>query len=70
MQSEDFQHFLDCDAVRKLIGGTRPVNRSSVYRLVARGLWPKPVHPTPGISRWIASECRDALAKIVEARHV
>lgn len=60
--------FLDIKACCALVGGTRPVHQSTIYRLINRRLWPKPVRVTPGSSRWLASECREALAQMAEAR--
>lgn len=65
MQPDDFLHI---KAVCQMIGGTRPTHPSTIYRLVAKGLWPKPVHVTPGSSRWLASECESALRNLIEAR--
>jgi predicted DNA-binding transcriptional regulator AlpA len=60
--------FLDIKTVCQLVGGSRPTHPSTIYRLVRRGAWPKPIHVTPGSSRWLASECEAALAKLTEAR--
>jgi predicted DNA-binding transcriptional regulator AlpA len=61
--------FLDIKACSALVGGTRPVHHSTIYRLIARRLWPKPVH-IGGSSRWLRSECEAALARMMEARNV
>lgn len=34
-----------------MIGGDQPVHPATYYRGVARGIYPKPEHPSPGISR-------------------
>lgn len=34
-----------------IIGGDRPIHPASYYRGVARGIYPPPDHPSPGISR-------------------
>jgi predicted DNA-binding transcriptional regulator AlpA len=58
---------LDMPAVCAMLGGTRPRHPSSVYRYVAKGLWPRPIR-IGGTSRWLRAECEAALAKMVEAR--
>jgi predicted DNA-binding transcriptional regulator AlpA len=58
--------FWNIKKCRRRIGGEETeVHSSTVYRMIAKGLWPKPVHPSPGISRWIDEECEAALAKLV-----
>lgn len=51
----------------RLLGGNRPLNPSTLYRYVAKGLWPRPAK-VGGNSRWIKSECDEALAKMIAAR--
>jgi predicted DNA-binding transcriptional regulator AlpA len=58
---------LDIKAVCRLIGGSRPLNPCSIYRYIAKGIWPKPIK-VMGNSRWIKSECDAALASMMEAR--
>lgn len=62
--------FIDINALCQRIGGTRPVHKSTIYRMIARGLLPKPLHPSPGIARWAEEECEAALARGMEARNV
>jgi predicted DNA-binding transcriptional regulator AlpA len=61
--------FLDIKACCCLVGGTRSVHPSTIYRLINRRLWPKPVRVTPGSSRWLRSEVEAALARMVEDRN-
>ena len=63
----DFE-LLDRRAVCSLLGGTKPINVSSLYRGIRMGRYPRPLKVGPGSSRWLASECRDALARMMEAR--
>ena len=36
-----------------LLGGEKkPIDASTFYRQIAAGRYHKPLHPTPGISRW------------------
>jgi predicted DNA-binding transcriptional regulator AlpA len=58
---------LDISAVCAMLGGTRPRNPSSVYRYVAKGIWPKPIK-IGGTSRWLRQECDAALAKMIAGR--
>jgi predicted DNA-binding transcriptional regulator AlpA len=52
----------------RLAGGTEnPFHPSTIYRLMGKGLWPKPIH-IGGSSRWLASECREALARMMGDR--
>jgi predicted DNA-binding transcriptional regulator AlpA len=61
---------LDRDAVCRLIGGTRPINAATLYRGIRKGRYPAPVKVGPGSSRWLRSECENALAQMVEGRAV
>jgi hypothetical protein len=49
---------IDIDAVCAEIGGTKPVSPATVYRHIALGRIDKPIHPTPGISRWFRNRIR------------
>jgi predicted DNA-binding transcriptional regulator AlpA len=44
------------------------INPSTLYRGIRQGRYPKPLKVSPGSSRWLLEECRDALASMVEAR--
>jgi hypothetical protein len=45
---------LNIDEVCEFVGGKgKPVHRATVYRGISRGDYHPPLHPTPGISRWI-----------------
>jgi predicted DNA-binding transcriptional regulator AlpA len=58
---------LDRHAVCAFFGGTRPLNPATVYRKIRVGVIPKPIK-VGSSSRWLLSECRDALAKMTDAR--
>jgi predicted DNA-binding transcriptional regulator AlpA len=58
---------LDRRAVCELFGGSRPINASTLYRNIRKGIYPRPVK-LGGCSRWLASECREVLRRMVEAR--
>jgi predicted DNA-binding transcriptional regulator AlpA len=53
--------------LRKLAGGpSKPIDPSTVYRWIKRGALPRPIKVGPGTSRWLRSECRAALAALIE----
>jgi predicted DNA-binding transcriptional regulator AlpA len=58
---------LDKAAVCRLLGGTKPINPSTLYRNIRKGLIPKPVR-IGGSSRWLLAECETALQQMVEGR--
>jgi predicted DNA-binding transcriptional regulator AlpA len=61
------QH-IDIKALCERVGGSRPIHPSTAYRLVKRGLLPKPIRIF-GSSRWIEAEVEVALAEMMEARN-
>lgn len=60
--------FLDIKTLCEKVGGTRPVNPATIYRMVNRGQLPKPAR-VGGSSRWVEAEVTAALTAMVEARH-
>jgi predicted DNA-binding transcriptional regulator AlpA len=58
---------LDRRAVCRLLGGSRPINPSTLYRIIRRGLLPKPLK-LGGSSRWVRSEIEAALAALAVQR--
>ena len=58
---------LDRRAVCRLLGGSRPINASTIYRLIRRGLLPRPLK-LGGSSRWVRSEIEAALAALAVRR--
>jgi hypothetical protein len=44
--------YIDIEEARRIIGGTKPVHRATIYRNVALGRISPPDHPLPGISRF------------------
>jgi predicted DNA-binding transcriptional regulator AlpA len=56
-------NFIDINAARRKAGGTKPVHQSTIYRLVRRGLLPRPIR-IGGSSRWIEAEFDAALAAL------
>jgi predicted DNA-binding transcriptional regulator AlpA len=56
---------LDIDAVCAFFGGSRPLNRATIYRGIADGRYPRPVKIGRNSNRWLRSECAAALAAII-----
>ena len=59
---------LDRAEVCRLLGGTRPINPSTLYRGIREGRYPKPIRVGPNSSRWLRAECEAVLRKMTEAR--
>jgi predicted DNA-binding transcriptional regulator AlpA len=59
---------LDLKTVCRLFGGTRPINPATLYRGVRAGRYPAPIKVGPNMSRWVADECRAALAAMIAGR--
>jgi predicted DNA-binding transcriptional regulator AlpA len=59
---------LDRASVCRVFGGTKPIDASTLYRGIRKGLYPKPVKVGPGSSRWLRSECESALQAMVQGR--
>jgi predicted DNA-binding transcriptional regulator AlpA len=55
-------------AVCALLGGTRPLHSATLYRNIARGIYPRPVKVGPGSSRWLRHEVEAALAAAIGGR--
>ena len=56
---------LDRNAVCELFGDIHP---STLYRGIAAGRYPAPIHVGPGTSRWLLSECNAALQGMIAGR--
>jgi predicted DNA-binding transcriptional regulator AlpA len=59
---------LDRKEVCFFFGGSKPIDPSTLYRGIRQGRYPRPVKVGPGSSRWLRSECEDALQRMVEVR--
>jgi predicted DNA-binding transcriptional regulator AlpA len=59
---------LDRDATCRFFGGTRPINPATLYRGVRKGRYPKPVKVGLGSSRWLLTECKEALDRLIVRR--
>ena len=40
------------------------ISRSTLYRMISKGLFPKPVRPSPGTSRWPIEEVENYIAAL------
>jgi predicted DNA-binding transcriptional regulator AlpA len=58
----------DVNETCAFFGGNVPINISTLYRGIASKRYPKPINISNNIVRWIAGECREALAQIVARR--
>ena len=57
-------------AVCAYFGGDRPINPATLYRGIADGRYPKPIHIGPNTSRWSRSECRAARLRLMSDREL
>ena len=64
----DDDELLDERATCAMFGGKNPIHRATLYRGMAAGRYPKPIKITPGMNRWLKSECREALRRIIAHR--
>jgi len=55
-------------AVCAMVGGSQPIDASTLYRWIAAGKFPRPVKLSPGTSRWLKAEVEAALQRMLEAR--
>jgi hypothetical protein len=67
MTREDDELLTLDEACRYIGGNGKPINRATYYRGVARGIYPAPVHPSPGISRVVKRMLAEARARIISA---
>jgi predicted DNA-binding transcriptional regulator AlpA len=58
---------LDRRVVCEMLGGTKPLNASTLYRGIRQGRFPRPLR-VGGSSRWLRAEIEAALRGMVEAR--
>jgi predicted DNA-binding transcriptional regulator AlpA len=63
MLSED--EMMKRDATCAFFGG---IHYSTLYRGIAAGRYPKPIHIGPNSVRWLKSECQKAVHAMIQAR--
>jgi predicted DNA-binding transcriptional regulator AlpA len=64
---------MQCELLNKrevcfFFGGSKPINPATLYRGIRQGRYPRPVKVGPGSSRWLRSECENALRSMVDGR--
>ena len=59
---------LDIAAACRFIGGSKPINRVTLYRGIQSGRYPRPVKSGPNTSRWLKSELQSAIDSAIKAR--
>lgn len=64
-EAESF--FWDIRYVCRFFGGTKPVSKATVYRMVKSGVLPAPISVN-GSSRWIGPECEAARGRMIAER--
>jgi predicted DNA-binding transcriptional regulator AlpA len=60
-------NLLDRTEVCRFFGGSKPINTATLYRGIRQGRFPKPIR-VGGSSRWLRSECEQALQAMVDGR--
>jgi predicted DNA-binding transcriptional regulator AlpA len=65
---QDDLELLDRAAACAFFGGTKPIDAATLYRGIRNGRYPAPLKIGPGSSRWLRSECEQALQAIIESR--
>ena len=56
--------FIRIQSVQELTG----LARSTIYKYISTGIFPKPVKPTPRVSAWVMSEVENWMMSKIEAR--
>jgi predicted DNA-binding transcriptional regulator AlpA len=60
---------LDVGETCRFFGGANsPLNPATLYRGIKTGKYPRPLKVGPGTSRWVQSECEEALLKMIALR--
>jgi predicted DNA-binding transcriptional regulator AlpA len=66
---DDDDDLLDEAEVCRYIGGTKPINPSTLWRGVRDGRFSKPIHIGPQSVRWIRGELRRDRERMIAARN-
>lgn len=56
------------NTVLAYFGGDKPLHISTLYRGINTGIYPGPITISGNGVRWLASECRDALQRMIGGR--
>jgi predicted DNA-binding transcriptional regulator AlpA len=59
---------MDVNATCAFFGGSKPIDPATLYRGIATEMYPRPVKLGRKTSRWLRSECEEALRKLIAAR--
>jgi predicted DNA-binding transcriptional regulator AlpA len=66
--TEVSDEMLDIDGLCRLLGGSRPLSQTTIYRGIKAGHLPPAIAITPGVRRWRRSEVMAALAAKAASR--
>lgn len=55
--------------VCRFFGGSRPVDPSTIYRMINRGDVPAPIKYSPQLHRWSRSDCEKARQALIDRAH-
>jgi predicted DNA-binding transcriptional regulator AlpA len=59
---------IDETAVRQIVGGTKPISKPTMYRMIAAGRLPRGVFVTPGSRRYSRQEVEASIRALFAAR--
>ena len=66
MHHDDVDELITIKEGCRLLGGNeKPIHLATYYRGVARGHYPAPVHPSPGISRLSKRAVLEARSRLI-----
>jgi excisionase family DNA binding protein len=59
---------IDEETVRQIVGGTKPISKPTLYRMIAAGRLPRGVFVTRGLRRYSRQEVEAAIRALFAAR--
>jgi len=68
MQPLNTDELLDIKTACEFLGGSKPINRVTLYRGIKDGRYPAPIHISPNTCRWLKSELQASIDAAVKAR--
>ena len=63
----DDEGLYDMAFVCRFFGGSKPLHPATIYRGIAEGRYPRPVHPSPNTNRWVGRPLKQAKQAILDA---
>jgi predicted DNA-binding transcriptional regulator AlpA len=70
MQNTDISELIDESAACRVLGGEHtPIHRSSLWRGIGAGRYPKPLKVGPSTNRWSKAELLEVLDRAAAARN-